>query len=152
MARVFYPNHPIIKLIAYYCDLNSLLFILKISPIINESLHHPQEFSPCSNRSQRWIIRENPSAKVHFSFETTKQILKNLPIHIKIPRYAQESKKEEKPSFKQIKNKKSWFKLVQVSLFRYFFADLFPIFNYYYYLCDQISFKHTSNILKKIYK
>lgn len=30
-------------------------------------------------------------------------------------------------------------KLVQVSLFRYFFADLFPIFNYYYYLCDQIS-------------
>lgn len=30
-------------------------------------------------------------------------------------------------------------KLVQVGLFRYFFADLFPIFNYYYYLCDQIS-------------
>lgn len=48
-----------------------------------------------------------------------------------------------------IKNKKSWFKLVQVSLFRYFFADLFPIFNYYYYLCDQISFKHTSNNLKR---
>lgn len=38
-----------------------------------------------------------------------------------------------------IKNKKSWFKLVQVGLFRYFFADLFPIFNNYYYLCDQIS-------------
>lgn len=31
-------------------------------------------------------------------------------------------KKEEKTSFKQIKNKKSWFKLVQVSLFRYFFC------------------------------
>ena len=40
-------------------------------------------------------------------------------------------------------------KLVQVGLFRYFFADLFPIFNYYYYLCDQISFKHTSNNLKR---
>ena len=41
--------------------------------------------------------------------------------------------------FKQIKNKKSWFKLIQVGLFRYFFADLFPIFNNYYYLCDKIS-------------
>ena len=30
-----------------------------------------------------------------------------------------------------------------------FFADLFPIFNNYYYLCDQISFKHTSNNLKR---
>lgn len=30
-----------------------------------------------------------------------------------------------------------------------FFADLFPIFNYYYYLCDQISFKQTSNNLKR---
>ena len=50
-------------------------------------------------------------------------------------------KRKKKTSFKQIKNKKSWFKLVQVGLFRYFFADLFPIFNYYYYLCDQISFK-----------
>jgi hypothetical protein len=48
-------------------------------------------------------------------------------------------KRKKKTSFKQIKNKKSWFKLVQVGLFRYFFANLFPIFNYYYYLCDQIS-------------
>lgn len=48
-------------------------------------------------------------------------------------------KRKKKTSFKQIKNKKNWFKLVQVGLFRYFFADLFPIFNYYYYLCDQIS-------------
>ena len=48
-------------------------------------------------------------------------------------------KRKKKTSFKQIKNKKSWFKLVQVGLFQYFFADLFPIFNYYYYLCDQIS-------------
>lgn len=58
-------------------------------------------------------------------------------------------KRKKKTSFKQIKNKKSWFKLVQVGLFRYFFANLFPIFNYYYYLCDQISFKHTSNNLKR---
>lgn len=106
-------------------------------------------YPPSTNRSQRRIIRDNPAAKVRFSFETTKQFLKKLPIHIKIPRYAQESKKEEKTSFKQIKNKKSWFKLVQVGLFRYFFADLFPIFNNYYYLCDQISFKHTSNNLKR---
>lgn len=46
-------------------------------------------------------------------------------------------KRKKKTSFKQIKNKKSWFKLVQVGLFRYFFANLFPIFNYYYYLCKQ---------------
>lgn len=106
-------------------------------------------YPPSTNRSQRRIIRDNPAAKVRFSFETTKQFLKKLPIHIKISRYAQESKKEEKTSFKQIKNKKSWFKLVQVGLFRYFFAELFPIFNNYYYLCDQISFKHTSNNLKR---
>lgn len=37
-------------------------------------------------------------------------------------------KRKKKTSFKQIKNKKSWFKLVQVGLFRYFFANLFPIF------------------------
>ena len=75
-------------------------------------------YPPSTNRSQRRIIRDNPAAKVRFSFETTKQFLKKLPIHIKISRYAQESKKEEKTSFKQIKNKKSWFKLVQVGLFR----------------------------------
>lgn len=48
-------------------------------------------------------------------------------------------KRKKKHHLNRLKNKKSWFKLVQVSLFRYFFADLFPIFNYYYYLCDQIS-------------
>jgi len=115
------------------------LFILKISQINNERQYHIRSLPPSTNRSQRRIIRDNPAAKVRFSFETTKQFLKKLPIHIKISRYAQESKKEEKTSFKQIKNKKSWFKLVQVGLFRYFFADLFPIFNNYYYLCDQIS-------------
>ncbi len=48
-------------------------------------------------------------------------------------------RKKVKRNKKHHLNKKSWFKLVQVGLFRYFFADLFPIFNYYYYLCDQIS-------------
>lgn len=33
--------------------------------------------------------------------------------------------KGRKTSFKQIKNKKSWFKLVQVSLFRYFLLIYF---------------------------
>lgn len=31
-------------------------------------------------------------------------------------------KRKKKHHLKQIKNKKSWFKLVQVSLFRYFFC------------------------------
>lgn len=31
-------------------------------------------------------------------------------------------KRKKKTSFKQIKNKKSWFKLVQVGLFQYFFC------------------------------
>lgn len=48
-------------------------------------------------------------------------------------------KRKKKHHLNRLKNKKNWFKLVQVGLFRYFFADLFPIFNYYYYLCDQIS-------------
>lgn len=61
-------------------------------------------------------------------------------------------KRKKKHHLNRLKTRKagsSWFKLVQVGLFRYFFADLFPIFNYYYYLCDQISFKHTSNNLKR---
>lgn len=58
-------------------------------------------------------------------------------------------KRKKKHHLNRLKTTKSWFKLVQVGLFRYFFANLFPIFNYYYYLCDQISFKHTSNNLKR---
>lgn len=45
-------------------------------------------------------------------------------------------KRKKKHHLNRLKIRKtgsSWFKLV------YFFADLFPIFNYYYYLCDQIS-------------
>lgn len=34
-------------------------------------------------------------------------------------------KRKKKTSFKQIKNKKSWFKLVQVGLFRYFLLIYF---------------------------
>lgn len=46
-------------------------------------------------------------------------------------------------------------KLVQAgscwSISIFFLLIYFRFFNYYYYLCDQISFKHTSNNLK-IYK
>lgn len=60
-------------------------------------------------------------------------------------------KRKKKHHLNRLKTRKagsSWFKLVYFDIF---FADFFPIFNYYYYLCDQISFKHTSNNLK-IYK
>lgn len=44
---------------------------------------------------------------------------------------------------KKVKRKKKHhlnrLKTRKVGLFRYFFADLSPIFNNYYYLCDQIS-------------
>lgn len=46
-------------------------------------------------------------------------------------------KRKKKHHLNRLKTRKagsSWFKLVY-----YFFADLFPIFNNYYYLCDQIS-------------
>lgn len=58
-------------------------------------------------------------------------------------------KRKKKHHLNRLKIRKvssSWFKLVYFDIF---FADLFPIFNYYYYLCDQISFKHTSNNLKR---
>lgn len=45
-------------------------------------------------------------------------------------------KRKKKHHLNRLKTRKagsSWFKLVQVGLFQYFFADLFPIFNYYYY-------------------
>lgn len=106
-------------------------------------------YPPSTNRSQRRIIRDNPAAKVRFSFETTKQFLKKLPIHIKISRYAQESKKEEKTSFKQIKNKKSWFKLVQVGLFRYFLLIYFRFSTIIITFATKYQFKHTSNNLKR---
>ncbi len=58
-------------------------------------------------------------------------------------------KRKKKHHLNRLKTRKagsSWFKLVYFDIF---FADLFPIFNNYYYLCDQISFKHTSNNLKR---
>ena len=48
-------------------------------------------------------------------------------------------KRKKKHHLNRLKIRKvssSWFKLVYFDIF---FADLFPIFNYYYYLCDQIS-------------
>jgi Na+/melibiose symporter-like transporter len=103
-------------------------------------------YPPSTNRSQRRIIRDNPAAKVRFSFETTKQFLKKLPIHIKISRYAQESKKEEKTSFKQIKNKKSWFKLVYFDIFLLIYFRFSTIIITF---ATKYQFKHTSNNLKR---
>lgn len=48
-------------------------------------------------------------------------------------------KRKKKHHLNRLKTRKagsSWFKLVYFDIF---FTDLFPIFNYYYYLCDQIS-------------
>jgi len=122
------------------------LFILKISQINNERQYHIRSLPPSTNRSQRRIIRDNPAAKVRFSFETTKQFLKKLPIHIKISRYAQESKKEEKTSFKQIKNKKSWFKLVYFDIFLLIYFRFSTIIITF---ATKYQFKHTSNNLKR---
>lgn len=47
-------------------------------------------------------------------------------------------KRKKKHHLNRLKIRKagsSWFKLVYFDIF----ADLFPIFNNYYYLCDQIS-------------
>ena len=97
-------------------------------------------YPPSTNRSQRRIIRDNPAAKVRFSFETTKQFLKKLPIHIKIPRYAQESKMEENHHLNRLKTRKagsSWFKLVYFDIFLliYFrFSTIIIIFATKYHL------------------
>lgn len=57
--------------------------------------------------------------------------------------------KGRKTSFKQIKNKKSWFKLVQVGLFRYFLLIYFRFSTIIIIFATKYQFKHTSNILKR---
>lgn len=57
--------------------------------------------------------------------------------------------KRKKNIIKQFKNKKSWFKLVQVSLFRYFLLIYFRFSTIIITFATKYQFKQTSNNLKR---